>query len=81
MTDRNDQQHSVTGAVYSPAGDEVLLSYEPLDEAKALRFVRDASAGATCVFAGTTRDTFEGKSVRAEQSECAIHGHHTQTNW
>ncbi|KAL6957710.1 molybdopterin synthase [Sarracenia purpurea var. burkii] len=39
MTDSNGHQRSVAGAIHSDAGDEILLSYEPLDEAKALRYV------------------------------------------
>ncbi|PWN45310.1 Molybdopterin biosynthesis MoaE, partial [Ceraceosorus guamensis] len=39
------------------------LTYDALDESAALRHVRDASAGGTVLFVGTTRDTFQGKRV------------------
>lgn len=48
--------------VLSGTGDLAQLTYDALDESEALRYVRDAGAGATVLFVGTTRDTF--------QSEC-----------
>lgn len=39
------------------------LSCTPLDEAAASKHVRHPSAGATCVFVGTTRNSFGGKTV------------------
>lgn len=39
------------------------LAYQPLDEAAALKHVRSAGSGATCVFVGTTRDSFAGQVV------------------
>lgn len=46
------------------------LTFEPIDEMNVMRGVRDPSAGATCVFVGTTRDCFEGEFlwVRVTQS-------------
>lgn len=43
--------------------DHVHLSYEPLNLAEAQRLVACSSTGATSIFVGTTRDTFDGKSV------------------
>lgn len=38
-------------------------SYGPIDTIRYVDFVRDPAAGAIATFEGTTRDTFEGKSV------------------
>ncbi|CAD6587592.1 MAG: Molybdopterin synthase catalytic subunit [Cyphobasidiales sp. Tagirdzhanova-0007] len=45
------------------AGDVLGLTFKPLDEVGDIDRVRHASAGAICSFVGTTRDTFEGKTV------------------
>lgn len=42
--------------------DRIVLTYTPLDEKAALAHVRDNGAGATCLFVGTTRDDFQGRS-------------------
>jgi hypothetical protein len=42
-------------------GDRIILTNSELDESRALAFVRDAGAGATVLFVGTTRNEFEGK--------------------
>ncbi|XP_078444058.1 molybdopterin biosynthesis MoaE family protein [Wolffia australiana] len=41
----------------------VEASCEPLDTARYVAFVRDPACGAIATFEGTTRDTFEGRSV------------------
>eukprot|EP00250_Pteridium_aquilinum_P018947 c24236_g1_i1 orf=130-774(-) len=43
--------------------DVVEISSEPLDLNKYVNAVRDSSAGAIATFAGTTRDTFQGRQV------------------
>ncbi|CAI5743595.1 unnamed protein product [Peronospora destructor] len=44
-------------------GDFVKVSYEPLDNQRAVEFVTHPSAGAISTFIGTTRDNFQGKKV------------------
>lgn len=46
------------------SGDRIVLTYSELDERQALQHVRDAGAGASVLFVGTTRNEFEGKSVQ-----------------
>jgi molybdopterin synthase catalytic subunit len=45
------------------AGPRVLLTDAPLDLAPALALVRSPERGGICIFAGTARDTFEGRPV------------------
>ncbi|XP_057468010.1 molybdopterin synthase catalytic subunit [Actinidia eriantha] len=42
---------------------EILEDNVPIDMAKYIKFVQSPHCGATATFAGTTRDTFEGKTV------------------
>ncbi|KOM26470.1 hypothetical protein LR48_Vigan272s005800 [Vigna angularis] len=42
---------------------EILENLNPVDVAKYMNFVSAPQAGAIATFAGTTRDTFEGKTV------------------
>lgn len=42
---------------------EILENLNPIDVAKYMNFVSAPQAGAIATFSGTTRDTFEGKSV------------------
>jgi len=39
------------------------LSYEPLDVDRVIKTVQDDTAGATAIFIGTTRNSFQGKIV------------------
>ncbi|KAK0535739.1 hypothetical protein OC834_001427 [Tilletia horrida] len=54
---------SVSATTSTEAGDVAQLTYEPIDEAAVLKAVRDPGAGATCLFVGTTRDSFHGRAV------------------
>lgn len=49
--------------------DTILLTCDPLSVEKATDAVASNAAGATSVFVGTTRDTFEGKLVTLLQYE------------
>lgn len=42
---------------------EILEEHNPIDMAKYMKFVGSPQAGAVATFSGTTRDTFEGKTV------------------
>lgn len=42
---------------------EILEEQNPIDMAKYMKFVGSPRAGAVATFSGTTRDTFEGKTV------------------
>ncbi len=42
---------------------DLYLTEDPLDPLHALRFVRENSAGAVIYFGGTTRDSFDSKTV------------------
>ncbi|KLO17064.1 molybdenum cofactor synthesis 2, partial [Schizopora paradoxa] len=42
---------------------ECVLSYEPLDTQNIIKSVGDDAAGAIAVFIGTTRNSFQGKTV------------------
>ncbi|KAL9933150.1 hypothetical protein V8E36_007868 [Tilletia maclaganii] len=54
---------SVSATTSTESGDVAQLTYEAIDEGSVLRAVRDAGAGATCLFVGTTRDHFQGRAV------------------
>lgn len=49
--------------------DSVQLSRDPLDVNKIYNSVGDASCGAVSIFVGTTRNNFEGKSVKQLEYE------------
>ncbi|XP_043706359.1 molybdopterin synthase catalytic subunit-like [Telopea speciosissima] len=42
---------------------EILEEFTPIDVAKYMNFVHSSKSGAIATFSGTTRDTFEGKTV------------------
>lgn len=52
----------MSGSVSTRYGDIAILTYDELQEKKAIRAVADDGAGATVLFCGTTRDSFKGTS-------------------
>jgi molybdopterin synthase catalytic subunit len=54
---------SVAGSVRGRQGDVALLTYDELDEKRATSFVADDGAGATVLFSGTTRNSFQGALI------------------
>ncbi|KAJ1371862.1 hypothetical protein KIN20_033892 [Parelaphostrongylus tenuis] len=49
--------------IHALSDDVIRICYEPLDVGEAVRLINSPSCGATSVFVGTTRDTFNGKIV------------------
>ncbi|KAH7104234.1 Molybdopterin synthase catalytic subunit [Auriculariales sp. MPI-PUGE-AT-0066] len=55
---------SVALQASTPAGDMCALTFDPLDVPAIALSVRRPTCGATALFIGTTRDSFQGKRVR-----------------
>ncbi|KDN52089.1 Molybdopterin biosynthesis MoaE, partial [Tilletiaria anomala UBC 951] len=69
MEAHDEVRSSTSGSLNNEDGDAFTLTLEPLDEARAMKFVRSPSAGATCMFVGTTRDTFQERTVNRLEYE------------
>lgn len=54
-----DPSHSASASLENGRG-ITFLTFDALDEKKALAFVGHSSAGASVLFVGTTRDNFQG---------------------
>ncbi len=63
---------STDNSITTEQGDRLLIVHDLLDEGLALRHVRDPSAGATCVFVGTTRDSFKGTRGQDHASQMEL---------
>ncbi|VDM62862.1 unnamed protein product [Angiostrongylus costaricensis] len=49
--------------IHAFSDDVIRICYEPLDVGEAVRLINSPTCGATSVFVGTTRDTFNGRNV------------------
>ncbi|KAE9421751.1 hypothetical protein Angca_007245, partial [Angiostrongylus cantonensis] len=60
-TDQPDEK--MVSLIQAFSDDVIRICYEPLDVGEAVRLINSPTCGATSVFVGTTRDTFNGRSV------------------
>eukprot|EP00041_Stephanoeca_diplocostata_P004049 m.40462 g.40462 ORF g.40462 m.40462 type:complete len:384 (-) comp14820_c0_seq2:1787-2938(-) len=68
----SEQDYEICVRAIPKANTSIVIQSEPLDAAKAIASVGGPRSGGISVFIGTTRDTFESKSVERLDYECYV---------